>query len=94
MQENVESEPTPTESTAPPTEGVSDAMATVTNFVGSLEREIEHQVEVRPYTTILVAVAAGYVLGGGIPVWAGRAAMNLGSRLLVARIVSALVDDR
>jgi hypothetical protein len=95
MQGQMESEPTPTESTAaPPSERVADAMAPMTELVDSLQREIRHQVEVRPYTTIMVAAAAGYVLGGGVPLWAGRAAVNLGSRLLVARLVSALVDDR
>jgi hypothetical protein len=95
MEGQMESEPTPTEqSTAASSERVADAMAPVTELVESLQREIRHQVEVRPYTTVMVAAAAGYVLGGGIPLWAGRAAVNLGSRLLVARLVSALVDDR
>jgi hypothetical protein len=96
MQEHMESDPTPTESTAAPPveERVADAMAPMTELVETVQREIRNQVEARPYTTIMVAAAAGYVLGGGIPVWAGRAAVNLGSRMLVARLVSALVDDR
>jgi len=94
MEGQMESEPTPTESATGPSDRVADAIAPMTELVESLQREIRHQAEVRPYTTILVAAAAGYVLGGGIPLWAGRAAMNLGSRLLVAKLVSAIVDDR
>lgn len=95
MEGQMESEPTPTEqSTAAPTERVVDAIAPMAELIESLQRELHHQVEVRPYTTVLAAAAVGYVLGGGIPLWAGRAAINLGSRLLVARLVSALVEDR
>lgn len=75
-------------------ERVAEAMAPMTELVESLQREIVHQVEARPYTTVMVAAAAGYVLGGGIPRWAGRAAFNLGSRMLVARVLAALVDER
>lgn len=85
---------TPTESDTSASERVADAVAPVTDIVDTVQREILHQMELRPYTTVLVAAAAGYVLGGGIPVWAGRAAFNLGSRMLVARLVSALVDER
>jgi hypothetical protein len=94
MEGQMDTEPTPTEANTSSSERVADAMAPMTELVDSLQREILHQVEVRPYTTVLVAAAAGYVLGGGIPVWAGRAAFNLGSRMLVARLVSALVDER
>lgn len=94
MEGQMEADSTPTEASSGATERVSDAMAPMTELVESLQREIRHQVGVRPYTTVMVAAAAGYVLGGGIPLWAGRAAVNLGSRLLVARLVSALVDDR
>jgi 2-keto-4-pentenoate hydratase len=73
---------------------VADAVAPVTDFMQSVQREIRHQAEVRPYTTLLVAAAAGYVLGGGVPTWAGRALMNIGGRLLVARLVAAVVDER
>jgi len=93
MEGQMESEPTPTESAAGSSERVVDAIAPVTELVESIQREIRHQVEVRPYATLFAAAAVGYVLGGGIPTWAGRAAVNLGSRLLVARLVSAIVDD-
>jgi hypothetical protein len=94
MEGQMESEPTPTESATPSAERVAEAVAPMTDLVETIQREIRHQVEVRPYATLLVALGAGYVLGGGVPIWAGRAAVNLGGRLLVARLVSAIVDDR
>jgi hypothetical protein len=94
MENHMDMEPTPTEADSNASERVADAVAPMTEFVESFQREIVHQMEVRPYVTVLAAAAAGYVLGGGIPVWAGRAAFNLGSRMLVARVVSALVDER
>lgn len=53
-----------------------------------LEREIHHQIEVRPYTTLAVAAAAGYVLGGGLPDWAMRLAWTVGSRVAMGRVAS------
>lgn len=94
MEGQMNMDQTPTEADSTASERVADAVAPMTEIVDSFQREIMHQMEVRPYTTVLVAAAAGYVLGGGIPVWAGRAAFNLGSRMLVARLVSALVDER
>ena len=98
MDPNVDPDPTPPfDSQAPPTATtakVADAMAPVAQLAESVRRELRHQVEVRPYTTILAAAAAGYVLGGGVPMWVGRAAVNVGSRILIARLVSALVEDR
>lgn len=94
MDTHMEQDPTPTESSVPPSERVAEAVAPMTDLVATLQRELRHQVEVRPYTTVLVAAAAGYVLGGGVPLWAGRAAFNIGSRLVVARLVSAIVDER
>lgn len=53
-------------------------------------REVVHQVEERPYLTVFAAFAAGYVLGVGTPTWATRLAWNVGSRVAMARLVSAL----
>lgn len=95
MDPNVDPELTPTPiETRPPSEKVADAMAPLTELAESVRRELRHQVEVRPYTTVLAAAAAGYILGGGVPTWVGRAAVNVGSRVLIARLVSALVEDR
>jgi len=85
---------TPTDSSTGPAARVADAVAPVTDFMETMQREIRHQAEVRPYVTVLVAATAGYVLGGGVPTWAGRALLNIGSRLLVARLVAAVVDER
>jgi hypothetical protein len=65
---------------------VSDVLATV-------QREITRQATTRPYTTVLVAAAVGYVLAGGIPRWALRMGTTLGTRAAAARIMASLLDD-
>lgn len=96
MEGHMESEATPTEATSPPPSqsAAADPFGPMTDVVQSVRRELVNQAETRPYITVFAALAAGYVLGGGVPTWATRAAFNLGSRLLVARLVSAVVDDR
>jgi hypothetical protein len=69
----------------------SDASAmTPAALAESLGREILHQVEVRPYTTVLVAAATGYVLGVGTPTWVTKLAWSVASRLAVSKIVASL----
>jgi hypothetical protein len=53
-----------------------------------LQREIVHQVQSRPYTSLLVAAGVGYVLGNGLPNWASRLAFNVGTRMALGRVAS------
>lgn len=59
-------------------------------LMSAVGREVLHQVETRPYVTVMAAVAVGYVLGVGTPSWATRLAWNVGSRVAMARLVSTL----
>jgi hypothetical protein len=61
-----------------------------TEMLEAMRLEVLHQVEVRPYTTVLVAAGLGYVLGAGAPRWATGLAWTLGSRAVLARIASSL----
>jgi hypothetical protein len=54
--------------------------------------EVVHQAETRPYATVVAALATGYILGVGTPTWAVRLAMNIGSRVAMARVVSLLAS--
>jgi hypothetical protein len=68
----------------------------VTNWgdlADQLQGEIRHQADLRPYVTVLAAATAGYVLGAGIPRWMWRYAFDMGSKLLVARVVAAVVGE-
>ena len=52
----------------------------------------------RPYTTAAAALGVGYVLGGGIPTWAVRMAVNTATRaaiagILVPRVLGGGDDD-
>jgi hypothetical protein len=58
-----------------------------------VQGEIRHQADVRPYVTVIAAASIGYVLGAGIPRWAWRYAFDAGSKLLMARVVAAVVGD-
>jgi hypothetical protein len=55
--------------------------------------QVIQQARTRPYTTLAVAAAAGYVLGGGIPMWAIRGAASIGGRILVARAIASVVGE-
>ncbi len=46
---------------------------------------IDEQARRHPYQTVLAAAGIGYVLGGGIPSWVLRAAVNAGGRVMLAR---------
>ncbi|MEQ1501937.1 MAG: hypothetical protein ABMB14_06885 [Myxococcota bacterium] len=76
------------------TPDLRDDESTLSEMVGALRRELSHQAETRPYTTLMVSAAAGYVLGAGVPRWAAQIATAVGSRMVVAKLVSALVDER
>jgi hypothetical protein len=61
-------------------------------WAGTANDEIRHQAIVRPYVTVLAAAAVGYVLGAGVPRWAYRWAWDVGSKALLARVITNLVD--
>ena len=61
-------------------------------WAGTVNEEIRHQAEIRPYVTVLAAAALGYVLGAGVPRWAYRMAWDAGSKALLARVITRLVD--
>lgn len=44
----------------------------------------------RPYVTLASAFGAGYVLGGGVPLWAVRALIAVGGKMAVSAIVTEL----
>ena len=56
----------------------------------TLGREVLRQIEVRPYTTLLVAATTGYVLAVATPNWAVKLAWTVGSRVAVSRMVASL----
>lgn len=60
------------------------------DILDAARQEVLHQVQVRPYTTVFVAVGLGYIIGAGAPRWASGIAWTLGSRAIMARIISAL----
>lgn len=64
----------------PSLEGVLDAAKDV----------VLDQLRERPYTTLIVAVAAGYVIGVATPKWALNLAWTVGSRFATGKLVAAL----
>jgi hypothetical protein len=63
------------------------------NLLDTLQQELKFQAQHRPYMTLAAAFAVGYVLGGGVPWWAVRAATSIGGRALVARAVASIVEE-
>lgn len=63
------------------------------SLLDTLQEQLKYQAQHRPYATVAAAVAVGYVLGGGVPWWAIRAAASIGSRVLVARVMAAVVEE-
>jgi hypothetical protein len=63
------------------------------NLLDTLQQELKFQAQHRPYMTLTAAFAVGYVLGGGVPWWAVRAATSIGGRALVARAVASIVEE-
>jgi hypothetical protein len=61
-------------------------------WASTVNDEVRHQAIVRPYVTVLAAAALGYVLGAGVPRWAYRWAWDVGSKALLARVITNLVD--
>lgn len=73
---------------ADPDLGMSQA-----GLLDTVQQELKFQAQNRPYTTLAAAFAVGYVLGGGVPWWAVRAATSIGGRALVARAVASIVEE-
>lgn len=44
----------------------------------------------RPYVTLASAFGAGYVLGGGVPLWAVRALLAVGGKVAVSAIITEM----
>jgi hypothetical protein len=63
------------------------------NLLDTFQQELKFQAQHRPYMTLAAAFAVGYVLGGGVPWWAVRAATSIGGRALVARAVASIVEE-
>jgi hypothetical protein len=63
------------------------------NLLDTIQQEIKFQAQHRPYMTLAAGFAVGYVLGGGVPWWAVRAATSIGGRALVARAVASIVEE-
>jgi hypothetical protein len=63
------------------------------SLLDTLQDQLKYQAQHRPYATVAAAMAVGYVLGGGVPWWAVRAAASIGSRVLVARVMAAVVEE-
>jgi len=71
---------------------VADGTETLASAAGATLDQLRVQAERRPYVVVLVAGAAGYLLAGGIPGWAVRAASNMAGRVLVARALAAMTN--
>lgn len=63
------------------------------SLLDTVSQEIKFQAQHRPYMTLAAGFALGYVLGGGVPWWAVRAATSIGGRALVARAVASIVEE-
>jgi hypothetical protein len=61
-------------------------------LVDAVHQEILHQVAVRPYATVIVAAAAGYVLGSGSPRWLSRLAWDVARRTAFNQALSAFTN--
>ena len=68
--------------------------APVREWIEAVQGVIAHNAETRPYTTLFVAGAVGYVLAAGVPSSLSKAALNIGGRMVMARIVQSLLNDQ
>ncbi|MBA2320127.1 MAG: hypothetical protein H0V89_03135 [Deltaproteobacteria bacterium] len=71
-------------------QGDNGNLPDATQVLEAVRTEVLHQVEIRPYTTILVAAGVGYIIGAGAPRWVSGIAWTLGSRAVMARVLGAL----
>jgi hypothetical protein len=75
-------------------EGGGEEPAPIREWVDAVQGVIVHNATTRPYTTLLVAGAVGYVLAAGIPSVVSKAALNAGGRMVMARLVQTLLSDQ
>ena len=68
--------------------------APIREWVDAVQNVVVHNATSRPYTTLLVAGAVGYVLAAGIPSVLSRAALNAGGRIVMARLVQSLLSEQ
>lgn len=73
-------------------QGDSEANMPGLRLVDAVHQEILHQVAVRPYTTVIVAAAAGYVLGSGSPRWLSRLAWDVARRAALNQALNVLTN--
>ena len=74
-------------------EAASKAFASVSDFSRTADAFVKRQARERPYAMLGVAVAAGYVLGGGLP---SRFTALIGAtagRLLLSHFVESLAAE-
>lgn len=79
------------------TKQIQDDAQSMAEDVRALVDESAHfvreQMESRPYATLGVAFGLGYVLGGGVPTWAGRFAMSVALRAAVAAVIGRATNE-
>ncbi len=63
--------------------GVNELVEEATEF-------LRDQAIQRPYVTLASAFGVGYVLGGGVPLWAVRAMIAVGGKMVATAIVTEL----
>jgi hypothetical protein len=71
-----------------------EAAAPVREWIRTAQGVVRHNAETRPYTTLLVAGAIGYVLAAGVPTSVSRMALNAGGRMVMGRIVQSLLSEQ
>jgi len=73
-----------------PDDAAADLAEQAQGVLDAVKREVVNQAQTRPYTTVMVALAAGYVLGVGTPRWMTRLALNTAGRVAVSRLVASI----
>jgi hypothetical protein len=66
-----------------------DLAANVRSTVGQLEALLQEQVNNRPYQTVLMALGAGYILGGGLASSLTREVLRLAMRSMGPSLLAA-----
>jgi hypothetical protein len=71
-----------------------ESVAPLREWIDTVQGVVAHNAATRPYTTLLVAGAIGYVLAAGVPTVVSRMALNAGGRLVMGRIVQSLLSEQ
>lgn len=69
-----------------------ESLAPLAEWIDALQDVVQYHAHARPYTTLIVAGAVGYVLAAGVPRFLTRVALGVGGRVLVARLASSLLE--